>query len=138
MDSKTRIIATLAGFVTVFLLGWLFYGVLLVDFYAANAGSAVGIMRSDTEMIWWALIAGNVLQAYLLVYIFSKWTTISTFGGGLQAGLILGLIMGLAFNLSMYGTTHMMNLTGTLADCVVAAVMTGLTGGVIGMVLGRK
>ncbi len=138
MDSKTRIIATLAGFVTVFLLGWLFYGVLLVDFYAANAGSAVGVMRADTEMIWWALIAGNVLQAYLLVYIFSKWTTISTFGGGLQAGLILGLIMGLAFNLSMYGTTHMMNLTGTLADCVVAAVMTGLTGGVIGMVLGRK
>ncbi len=138
MDSKKRIMATLAGFVTLFLLGWIFYGMLLVDFFAANSGTATGVMRSDTEMVWWALVVGNVLQAYLLVYIFSKWTNITTFGDGLKAGITIGLILGFGFDLTMYGTTNMMNLTGALVDPLVVAGMFGLTGGVIGMVLGRK
>jgi hypothetical protein len=138
MDSKKRIMATLAGFVTLFLLGWILYGMLLVDFYAANSGGATGVMRSEMEMVWWALVLGNVLQAYLLVYIFSKWTTVNTFGGGLQAGIVIGLILGFAFNLTMYGTTNIMNLTSALVDPLVSAAMMGVTGGVIGMVLGRK
>jgi len=138
MDSKTRIMATLAGFVTLFLLGWILYGMLLMDFYAANAGSATGVMRSDTEMVWWALVLGNISQAYLLVYIFSKWTTITNFTEGLKAGIIIGLILGFAFNLSMYGTSNMMNLTAALVDPLVSAAMMGLTGGVIGMVIGKS
>jgi hypothetical protein len=138
MDSKKRILATLAGFVTLFLLGWLLYGMLLMDFFAANAGTATGVVRSDTEMVWWALVLGNVMQAYLLVYIFSKWTTITNFVEGLKAGIVIGLILGFAINLSMYGTMNTMNLTAVLVDPLVGAVMQGLTGGVIGMVLGRK
>lgn len=130
--------ATLAGFVTLFLLGWIFYGMLLVDFYTANSGSATGVMRSDMDMVWWALVVGNVLQAYLLVYIFSKWTTVNTFGTGLQAGITIGLILGFAMNLTMYGTSNMMNLTAALVDPLVSAAMMGVTGGVIGMVIGRK
>jgi hypothetical protein len=138
MDAKKRIMATLAGFVVLFLMGWLLYGMLLMDFFAANAGSATGVMRSDTEMVWWALILGNVLQSYLLVYIFGKWGNITTFGAGLQNGAIIGLILGYAYDLTMYGTSNTMNLTGTLVDPLVAAVMMGVAGGVIGTVLGRK
>jgi len=138
MDSKKRILATIAGFVTLFILGWLLYGMLLVDFYAANAGSATGVMRADMDMVWWALVLGNVLQAYLLVYIFSKWTTVNSFGGGLQAGITIGLILGYAFDLTMYATSNTMNLTAALVDPLVLAGMMGLTGGVIGIVLGRK
>lgn len=138
MDSKKRILATLAGFVTLFLLGWIFYGMLLVDFYAANTGSATGVMRSDMDMVWWALVVGNILQAYLLVYIFSKWTTVNTFGAGLQAGITIGLILGFAMNLTMYSTSNIMNLTAALVDPLVSAAMIGIAGGVIGMVIGRK
>ncbi len=138
MDSKKRIMATLAGFVILFLLGWLLYGMLLMDFYQANSGTVSGVMREESEMIWWALIVGNLLQAYLLVYIFGKWANITSFGGGLQAGAILGLILGFAINLTMYGTTNMMNLTAALVDPFVGAVMMGITGGVIGYVLGRN
>ncbi len=138
MDAKKRIMATLAGFVVFFLLGWLLYGMLLMDFFMSNSGSATGVMRSDTEMVWWALALGNLLQAYLLVYIFGKWANITTFGAGLQAGAVIGLILGYGYDLTMYGTSNISNLTSTLVDPLVVAVMMGLTGGVIGMVLGKK
>jgi len=138
MDAKKRIMATLAGFVTFFLLGWLFYGMLLMDFYSTNAGSATGVMRGETEMVWWALAVGNLFQAYLLVYIFGKWANITTFGGGFQAGAMIGLIIGYGFNLTMYGTSNIMNLTASLVDPLVVAIMMGMTGGVIGVVLGKK
>jgi len=138
MDAKNRIMATLAGFVTFFLLGWLLYGMLLMDFFIANAGSATGVQRTDTEMVWWALALGNVFQSYLLVYIFGKWANITSFAGGLKAGGTIGLILGFAFDLTMYGTSNIMNLTAALVDPLVGTVMMALTGGVIGMVLGRK
>lgn len=138
MDAKKRIMATLAGFVVIFLLGWLIYGMLLMDFFISNSGTASGVMRAESEMVWWALIAGNVLQAYFLVYIFGKWANITTFNGGLQAGATIGLIIGFAYDLTMYGTSNTMNLTAALVDPFVGAAMMGITGGVIGSVLGRK
>lgn len=130
--------ATLAGFVVYFMLGFLSYGVLLADFMAANTGSATGVMRAEEETVWWALIAGNIVQAYLLVYIFGNWARISTFGGGVKAGAMIGFIMALGMDLNIYGTMNTMNMTTALVDPIVLAVMMGLTGGVIGWVLGRK
>ncbi|WP_424963309.1 DUF1761 domain-containing protein [Ekhidna sp.] len=138
MTAKNRVLATLVGFVVLFLLGWLFYGILLMDFYETNSGSASNVMRAEEDMIWWALILGNLLQAYFLVYIFSKWEGIDTFGNGFKGGAIIGLILGLAMNLTMYGTSNMMNLTSALVDPIVSMVMMGITGGVIGVMLGRK
>lgn len=138
MDAKKRILATLVGFVVFFLLGWLFYGFLLMDFYATNSGTATNVMRAETDMVWWALILGNLFQAYFLVYIFGKWANITTFGGGFSAGLIIGLILGFAFNLSMYGTMNISNLTITLIDPFVSGIMMAITGGAIGWMLGRK
>ncbi|MFM9837293.1 MAG: DUF1761 family protein [Cyclobacteriaceae bacterium] len=138
MDAKKRIMATLAGFIVYFMLGFLLYGILLSDFMGANTGSATGVMRTDDDMQWWALIVGNVVQAYLLVYIFGNWANITTFGGGLKAGAIIGFIISLGFGLNMYGTTNISNLTATLVDPIVMTVMMGATGGAIGWVLGRK
>ncbi|QOI96577.1 MAG: hypothetical protein HRU69_03330 [Flammeovirgaceae bacterium] len=135
---KKRLLATLAGFVVFFLLGWLLYGMVLMDFFNSNQGTATGVMRAETEMVWWALVVGNLLQAYLLVYIFGNWANITTFGGGFKSGLIIGLIIGYGVDLTMYGTTNIMNLTGALVDPLVIGVMMGATGGVIGVVLGKK
>lgn len=138
MTAKNRVLATLVGFVVIFLLGWLFYGILLMDFYEANAGSATNVMRAEEDMVWWALILGNLLQAYFLVYIFSKWEGIDTFGAGFKGGAIIGLILGLSMNFIMYATSNMMNLTSALVDPFVSMIMMGITGGVIGVMLGRK
>ncbi len=138
MTAKNRILATLVGFVVLFLLGWLLYGFLLMDFYQTNSGSATGVMRAEEEMVWWSLIAGNIMQAYLLVYIFGTWANITTFSEGLKAGLIIGLITGFAYTLIMYGTTNIGNLTSTLVDPFVSATMLAVAGGIIGWMLGRK
>jgi hypothetical protein len=138
MDAKKRIVATLAGFVVFFLMGWLLYGMLLMNFFMENAGSATGVYRADSEMVYWALIVGNLLQSYLLVYIFGKWANITTFGGGLKTGITIGLILGYGYDLTMYGTSNISNLTATLVDPLIVATMMGVSGGVIGVVLGRK
>ncbi|MFM6184149.1 MAG: hypothetical protein ACKPA8_22125, partial [Dolichospermum sp.] len=51
MDAKKRMMATLAGFIVYFVLGFLLYGILLSDFMRANTGSATGVMRTDDEII---------------------------------------------------------------------------------------
>jgi hypothetical protein len=137
MTAKNRILGTLAGTVILFLLGWVFYGMLLMDFFSNNVGSAGNVMRTDDQMVWWALILGNMFQAYLLVYVFSK-TNVGTFSGGLKQGGFIGLILGLGFNLTMYATTNMGTLTSSLVDPFVSAAMMGIAGGVIGMIAGKK
>ena len=138
MDAKKRITATLAGFVVLFIMGWLLYGMLLMDFFQSNSGTATGVVREETDMVWWALIGGNILQAYLLVYVFGKWANINTFAGGFQNGLVLGLIWGYAYDLTTYGTTNITNLTGALVDPLVMGIMMATAGGVIGWMLGKK
>jgi len=138
MDAKKRIMATLAGFVVFFFMGFLLYGILLMDFFMSNSGSATGVARGDSDMQWLYLALGNLLYAYLLVYIFDKWTGINTFMSGLKAGAMIGLIVGVAVDFTMYGTTNISSLMATLVDPLVMAVMMGTTGGIIGMMLGKK
>lgn len=138
MTTKNTVIATLAGTVSLFLLGWIFYGMLLMNFYETNAGSAIGVMREEADMVWWALVLGNVFQAYFLVFVFSKWEGINSFGSGFKAGATIGLILGIGFNLIMFATSNMMNLTATLVDPLVGMIMMGITGGIIGMIAGKE
>ena len=138
MDTKKFLTGTLVGGIAYFVLGFLFYGLLLADFFEANSGSASGVMRAEDEMVWWALILGNLIFAAFITYIFLKWAHISTFKSGLLGGATIGLLLGLGYNLIYYGTSNMMTLTGALVDVVVGTVMTALLGGVIGAVLHAK
>ena len=133
MKIDKLLLSTLAGGVAYFLLGWLLYGVVFMGFFEAH--STTNVMKEP--MAWWALIVGNLLWAFFLAYVFSRWAGISTFATGLQAGAIIGLLVSLSFDLSIFGTSEMMDLTGTLVDPIVNAIMTGITGGVVGWVLGR-
>ena len=130
--------ATLAGTVTLFFGGWIIFGMILMDFMASNAGSATGVMRSETEMVWWSLILGSVMQAYFIVYVFHKMNNITSFGDGLKTAAIFGLLISMAFDFTMYGTSNIMSLTGVVVDILANTVLWGLAGGVIGMVVGKK
>lgn len=134
MNTNKILLAGLAGGVVFFLLGFLFYGVLLMKFFEANAGSATGVMKDPP--IWWALILGNIFWGLLLAVIFGRWANISTFMTGLKAGAVIGVLAALSWDLTMYATSNFSNLTGTLVDVVVATAMTAITGGVVGLVLG--
>lgn len=127
--SQRTILAAIAGGVTLFVLGYLTYVMLLGDFFAAN-GAAV--LEQPT---YWAIVLGELVFGCLLAYIFSRWAAISTFAGGFQGGAIIGALMGLGFGLIQFGAMGAMNLTAVAADTVVSLVRVGLAGGVVGLVL---
>ena len=92
MSLNKILLATLAGAVTLFVLGYLVWGLLLADFTAANT-PAPGVLKADSEMIWWAMIVSHLAGAFLVAYIYGQWAAISTFVTGAKAGaLIYGLI----------------------------------------------
>ena len=131
MAAKQFTMATLAGGVAVLVMGFLLYGLLLMDFYTANA--APGAYKEVP--IWWALIGGQVLFAGFLTMIMG-WRGDSSAGAGLKTGALVGLVLGASFNLTSYGTANIANLTAALVDPIIAMIMTGITGAVIGVVLG--
>ncbi len=137
MDTKKFLIGTVAGGITYFILGYLFYGVLFVEYFESNLGSATGVFKTD-DLIWWSLILGNLAGAGLLAYIFLKWAHISTFMSGLRAGTAIGLLMTLSWDLIGFGTSNILNLSATLMDVVIGTVMTAIAGGAIGAVLHAK
>ena len=103
MDAKKFIMAMLAGAVTLFLLGYVFYVALLADFFMKAAGSAAGTFRQ--EPILWSIFLGEAAMAALITLIFGRWASIKTFTGGLKAGAIIGILAGLSINFVFYGTT---------------------------------
>ena len=137
MDTKKFLTGTVVGGITYFILGYLFYGLLFVDFFNGNLGSATGVFKTD-DLIWWSLILGNLAGAGLLTYIFLKWAHISTFKSGLRAGAAIGFLMTLSWDFVGFGTGNILNLQATLMDVVIGTVMTAIAGAAIGAVLHTK
>ena len=135
MDIKKFLIGTLVGGIAFFFLGYLFYGVLLAGFF--NEHYAAGAtMRTMDDIVWWALILGNVGSGALLTYIFLKWANIATFGSGANAAAAIGFLLALSMDLIRFATEGMFDLTASLTDVLVFTVMNAIAGGIIGAVLG--
>ncbi|MEZ4899212.1 MAG: hypothetical protein R2806_20375 [Saprospiraceae bacterium] len=137
MGANKILISGLVSGIAVFLLGYLFYGVIFMNTMEGMTGSATGVMREMDAMVWWALIVGNLLWGFLLAYIFGMWAGIFTFMGGLKGGAIIGLLATGAFDLTMYATSNITTLGGSILDIVIFTVIMGIAGGVAGWMLGR-
>lgn len=137
MDAKKIFMAGLVAGIAAFFLGWIIYGMLLMDFYASNAGTATNVARAESEMVWWALIVGNLFFGFALSYVYGRWANISTAKTGAEAGAMIGLLFGGGWVLTMFASTNIYNLTATLVDVLVSAILTALVGAVAGWMLGR-
>jgi len=137
MDTKKFLIGTAVGGITYFILGYLFYGLLFMDYFNSNLGSATGVYKTD-DLVWWSLLLGNFAGAGLLTYIFLMWAHISTFQSGLRAGTVIGLLMTLSWDLIGYATSNILNLQASLMDVVIGTIMTAIAGAAIGAVLPTK
>lgn len=140
MNTQKFLVSGIVGGIVSFFAGYLIYGLLLMDFFAKNAGTATGVMRGPTEMVWWSLGLGSIFLGLTYSYIFNKWANITSLGGGISAGLIIGFLMTAGVDLLMYGNSNLSNLTGTLVDIICGAVMGAITGGVVGIMngMGKK
>jgi hypothetical protein len=136
MDSKKFLIGTLAGGLTFFLLGYLLYGMALADFFTKHSITPAGTMKSMNDIIWWALILGNLATGALLSYVFLKLGNVSSFGTGASTGAVIGFLMILGVDLVRYSTENWFGRKGAAADVLVFTIMAAVAGGVVGIVLG--
>lgn len=137
MDTNKILLAGLIGGVAAFLLGFLSYGLLLSSFFESNMGSASGVMRGDSEMLWVPMILGHLSWGLFFAVIFGRWAGISTFATGAKAGAVLGFLVAFTFDMINLGSTHIMNLAGAIGDIVVMTVVAAIVGGIVGWFLGR-
>lgn len=133
MNSKF-IIATLAGAIVSFLLGWLVYGILLMDFMKANTMYYANLMKVKPNMI--TLVASNIFWAALFAFIFQKWANVNSFMGGFKAGLPIAFILALGYYSSMHAFYHLFTRTWLVTDTIVSSLFHAVVAGVVGAVLG--
>jgi len=136
MDSKKLTLSTLAATVLIFLLGFLWYGMLMADFYASNGGGATNVAKDPLDM--WALVLGILIVSFAMAYMFPKWSRgVNNAKQGFIFGALIGLITGFGTAFIMYGTSNFMNMTGTIVDGIYQIVEKGLAGIVIAMIYGK-
>ena len=134
MNSKNYFLAGILGGIVFFLLGWLVYGMLLMDYMEENAGLALGVNRVD--MLLWSIGLGSLLYGFFLSYIFSCLGQIKTAAAGAKTGAWIGFLVAGAIDFTMYGTTNISTLNAVAVDILAATVMATITGAVVAWVLG--
>ena len=133
MDTKKFVIATLAGTVTSFIVGFLIYGLALQSYMASN--TMAGVNKDTPDFLW--LVLAHVCFAMAVTYIFMKWAGISTVGAGLTGAFVIGLLISLGYDFAMYGTSNMMSgISMVLVDAVASAVVWAAGGAGVGWALG--
>lgn len=134
MKTKRIVIGTLVAGVTMFLLGWLIYGILLMPFMDDSAFKE--FMRAEEDMIWWAMIASNLAWGLILTLVL-EWSNVFTPGGAAKIGAIFGLLAGLGFDLSFYSMTTMFdtNVPFIIVDCIAYALLFAVTAAITALVM---
>jgi membrane-bound acyltransferase YfiQ involved in biofilm formation len=130
------IISTILGFIVLFLLGWLFYGILFMDYFAEEYKY---IARSMESFRWWSLIVANLIQALLISIIYSKFFNKggSPLIQGITCGFWLGLVMTLPHVFYNFASYTIPNGITALVDGIIAGFCALVATVVIALVYGK-
>ena len=130
------LVATLVGGITLFLLGWLIFGILLMDFFKANMHSYAGLMKEPPNFV--GLIVFNLAFAWLFAFIFDYWAKIRTFAGGLKGGALIMLPITIAIDFQYLAFMNLhLSYTPIIVDIIASTALGAIVGGVIALVLGK-
>lgn len=132
MDLKKLFMGGIVAGILFFLLGWLIYGKLLMDFMNNHTGTSGNIMR-EPDMLYLAI--GNLAMGFFVAYVFVK-SNVSSMAGGFMTGAVLGLLVSVAYDCMIYATTTTMSKTAMAADVAATTVMAAVVGAVTAMVMG--
>lgn len=130
MDKKT-LLGGLAGGIAFFFLGWLIYGILLMDYMGEH--TMAGLNKSESEMmsgmIW--MVISNLVLGYFFSLIFS-WSNVSSVKQGFIKGAIIGLLISIGYDLSNYAISNMYD-SGMpyFVDIIAVTVMGSISGAII-------
>ena len=129
------IISTIVVGILLFLLAWIFYGILFISYFKGYYGY---LERDPNEMKIWAFVVGSLLQAFFLALIYPHgYKGGSPAGEGLKFGIYLGMFLGLPMIFNMWGEMNIHYLS-LIVSAIIIIVMTALAGMVTGLIYGKK
>lgn len=131
MFTKQNLLATLAGFLVMFFLGYVIWGIAMVDYFEGHTTN--NIMKDPPDMLFIAI--SNLIAVFALSSIYGKWSRgIHSAKEGFQFGAWIGVFTGLGMGLLAYATTEIMDLTGYIVEAVLEIIFYGIIGAVIALV----
>jgi hypothetical protein len=136
MNTNKFLLGGIIGGVANFLLGWLVWGMLLMNFMKENSNQTSGVFRSENEMVWWAMIVGNLSLGFLLSFIINK-AKINSAGSGAFAGATAGLFVAVGIDCMMYAQVYLFNAKAMAVDVAASVVVSAIVGAIIGWFNGR-
>ena len=131
-----RILAgSAAGAVTLFVLGYLIFGILIISLMQQNTFQYDGLVRERPDLI--VIFLSNLVMALMLAIVFEYWSSMRTFVGGLKGGALLGFFIALSIDVGELGYMNLYRGYALIpVDVVAETVRTAIAGGVVGWVLG--
>ena len=135
MTTQRFAIGTLVGGLILFFLGYLIFGVVFDDFFAANAGTATGVPKMPIDFV--SLAIGQLASAAALTLILG-WANVSSVGQAARVSALVGLLFFFGVDLTMFATSNTQNLKAAVVDPILAAVLFGVAGAAIGAVTRKK
>ena len=135
MTTQKLLVGTIVGWVVLFFLGYLVFGILMADFYRANTGTAIGVEKMPLNLL--AIGIGQLASAGALTLILS-WVGVRSIGQGASMAGVVGLLFFLGVDLTTFGSTNTSTLKVTLVEPVIIGILYAIAGGAIAAVAGRK
>jgi hypothetical protein len=135
MSTGRFLIATVAGGVTLFIAGFLLWGLALFSWSEGHFIAPAGTQKETAEMLYLGI--GQLLWGAFLTVAIGSWAKVAGFGAGFRIGAIAGFLMNLSVGLSQYSMVNMFDLTAVLVDPFVSLIWSGMGGGVVGLVLAK-
>lgn len=131
MFTKQNLLASLAGFIVMFLLGYAIWGFATEDFFDGH--TLKNVMKETPDMLFVAL--GNLIGAFALSTLYGKWARgVHSAKEGFQLGIWVGIFTGFGMGLLNYGVSEIMDLTGYIAEGIIEVIFYGIIGAVIALV----
>jgi hypothetical protein len=127
---------TIIGGLTYFILGWIIYGIFLMNFTSTYMNQCTA--RGANEMVWWAIILSNIINGLMLTLILN-WSGAKKWLDGMKTGAIYGFLVVAGFDLSTWSmTTTFKTFWILLFDVGVATAMMAVTGILITIFCSKK
>lgn len=131
---KTKVLlAAIGGAVASFLLGWLVYGMLLMDYFNAHMTHYEGLMKDPPAL--WAIFLGGLCWSLLVSWLWDK-MGINTIMQGFVNGAIFSLLISISYDLYWYASMNLYQGSAMIVDVVVGTVYGAVIAAIIALILG--
>lgn len=128
------LLAALVGGIVMFMLGFLFFVVMLGDFFQNYVIKYAGLIKDPPEIA--LIFLFNLMWAWLIAIVM-EWANIKNLVGGAKAGAVVMFLLILGVNLQYYAFMNFYtSFVPLVVDVAVVTVMGASAGAVMGLVLG--